>query len=77
MIPVPDIAEDEIADVGEHDGRFVVGGHVAGVEDVVVGEVALGVGWGVVSFGLVKWVIIGGGGKGRIPRIPNSRHRFR
>ena len=42
MIPVPDIAEDEIPDVGEHDGRFVVGGHVAGVEDVVVGEVALG-----------------------------------
>ena len=38
---VPDIAEHEIADIGEHDGGLVMWCHVAGVENVVVREVAL------------------------------------
>lgn len=71
-IPVPNIAEDEIADVGEHDGRFVVGGHVAGVEDVVVGEVAL---W--VLFGWLGGLLLEVVERGGIPRIPSCRHRFR
>lgn len=38
---VPDVAEDVIADIGEHDGGLVMWCHVACVEDMVVGEVAL------------------------------------
>lgn len=77
-VPIPNIAEDEIADVCEHDGWFVVGGHVAGVEDVVVGEVALGgCGW-FVLFGLLGGLLeVVERGEWGIPRIPSSRHRYR
>lgn len=54
-IGIPFVTEDEIADVGEHDGGLVVGDHVAGAEDVVVGEASLRGGWG------VSFVCLGGG----------------
>ena len=48
FVLVSDVTEDEIPDVGEHDGGLVVGCHVTGVEDVVIGEITL---VGLVSFG--------------------------